>query len=467
MESRRSLDRHSLVRHGLYHSLRRSRWAEWAASLALHPFCLRRRRPKTARRSAESRGRLSAKPAQDLGRWSAPPTVSLEAEQAEWARRISLEHEDTSDPASAREPHVWPAGAAPSADTQVQLKADTLPQSGNEGMEVAAASPNASVPPSSARDQGGAKSGALGKGAPGLKSAAQPAAAPTAVAADSAPVEQVVANATAQPDPGMTSTYGPLADAPDATIASAVRCSPYELPRGSTAGEEQCYLALDPTSFNVRDRHYMSDGKKAPSAGGAAELLAVELFRSKNVVEDIGTRPDSPSHTLHLRTASSLESVFVVNMIIPGASGVFQLVLYFGVLDTGAAGAAHELLCAFRSPATSDQFRNSRFKLIPAIQTGPWLVKKAVGHTPAILGKQLKQRFLACPGIFQVSVDCNSSPAAGRIVSMVKSQCKHLAVDLAFMLEAQHSSELPERVLGCVRISHCSLSSSAIPMFVA
>ena len=39
-------------------------------------------------------------------------------------------------------------------------------------------------------------------------------------------------------------------------------------------------------------------------------------------------------------------------------------------------------------------------------------------------------------------------------------------VDLAFVIEAQTADELPERVLGCVRMLHIDLSESGVPEFV-
>ena len=41
---------------------------------------------------------------------------------------------------------------------------------------------------------------------------------------------------------------------------------------------------------------------------------------------------------------------------------------------------------------------------------------------------------------------------ANRILSMVKSYIKTLKMDLAFVIEGQAPSELPEQVLGCVRL---------------
>ena len=110
-----------------------------------------------------------------------------------------------------------------------------------------------------------------------------------------------------------------------------------------------------------------------------------------------------------------------------------------------------------------DAFRNARFKLIPSVSDGPWLVKSAVGSRPALLGKTLKQRFFVGEGYTEVDIDCNSSPAEGRIVSLVKSYAKSLVVDLAFVLEAQTAGELPETLLGSARLRHVDLSEEAIP----
>ena len=51
-------------------------------------------------------------------------------------------------------------------------------------------------------------------------------------------------------------------------------------------------------------------------------------------------------------------------------------------------------------------------------------MRKAVSSRPAILGKTLRQRYFKTDEYFEVDVDCNSNPAAGRIVSLVKSYAK-------------------------------------------
>jgi hypothetical protein len=264
-------------------------------------------------------------------------------------------------------------------------------------------------------------------------------------------------------------------------------------------------MPIAASRFSVRSSTYLTTGTKLPSEE-ASELLAVELFSADRAVPAAACRAGAPSHTLQARTATPLSSIFAVSLVLPSPSGIYQLVLYFGMRVDAAHGPAHDLLQAFTGG--SDSFRNSRLKLLPAVAVGPWLVQKAVGTRPAILGKVLKQRFhtgetglpaaqppgegpsaAASPGmpappghalatagrrhvssvgplpILEACVDCNSSPAAGRIVSLVKSYARSLVVDLAFTLEPQREAEMPERVLGCARLCRIHLEEGRIPVF--
>ena len=78
---------------------------------------------------------------------------------------------------------------------------------------------------------------------------------------------------------------------------------------------------------------------------------------------------------------------------------------------------------------------------------------------------KLRQKFFRGEDYLEVDVDCNSSPAAGRVISVVKSYAKSLVVDLAFLIEAQNGDELPERLLGCARLSHIELDDALIPAY--
>lgn len=224
-----------------------------------------------------------------------------------------------------------------------------------------------------------------------------------------------------------------------------------------------CWQSLHPSEFEVRGANYLRDGKKLPS-DQTSSLLAVELFQAGDTVYNVAGRPGAPTASLAARaTEHPIRSVLVVNLVIPAVEGVYQLVLYFGVW-AGDEGSGHAVLLE-RFCSGSDAFRNARFKILPNVSEGSWLVKNGVGSRPAILGKSLKQRFHRGDGYFEVDVDCNSSPAAGRVVSLVKSYAKSLVVDLGFVIEAQSASELPERVIGCGRLAHIELSDGRIPSF--
>ncbi|KOO21499.1 lipid binding [Chrysochromulina tobinii] len=251
---------------------------------------------------------------------------------------------------------------------------------------------------------------------------------------------------------------------------------------GAPAGE-QCWAPLSASQFHVRASSYLKDGRNAPSSPGS-ELLAVELFRTPTAAYHlVARRDDCPAHTLSRRTAEPVRLVVVINMILPAADGVYQVVFYHAIPDLLApggsgsgsgdrgeeeeeAGAASRLLERFVNG--TDAFRNARFKLIPSVVEGPWLVQQTVGTRPALLGKTLRQRFhrgVTANGTayLEIDVDCNSSPTAGRVVSLVKLYSKQLVIDLGFVIEAQTRDELPERVLGCGRVMRIALDDELLP----
>ena len=45
-----------------------------------------------------------------------------------------------------------------------------------------------------------------------------------------------------------------------------------------------------------------------------------------------------------------------------------------------------------------------RFKLIPNIVSGPFIVRKAVGNKPALLGRKVSQRYFRGPGYVETDI---------------------------------------------------------------
>ena len=104
--------------------------------------------------------------------------------------------------------------------------------------------------------------------------------------------------------------------------------------------------------------------------------------------------------------------------------------------------------------------RDSRVKIIPRIAEGGWVVKKVVGSTPAILGKKVKQLYYRdnIKNYIEIDADVGSSAVAGKILSTVKSVATSLIIELTFLLQGEAVEELPESLIGGVRIIHPVIS---------
>lgn len=110
-----------------------------------------------------------------------------------------------------------------------------------------------------------------------------------------------------------------------------------------------------------------------------------------------------------------------------------------------------------------DERRNKKFKLIPRIARGSWVIKQAVGTTPVLLGQKLQTRYFrgrtarGC-NYFEVDVDITSNPVANNITRLVVNSITSLVVDLAPLIEGQDVDDLPERLIGSVRYNHLDLT---------
>jgi len=107
--------------------------------------------------------------------------------------------------------------------------------------------------------------------------------------------------------------------------------------------------------------------------------------------------------------------------------------------------------------------RNDRLKLIPRIIQGPWLVRKAVGSSPALIGKKVPVEYYG--GIdsnyLEISMDVTRAPQlANSIANTVASKSDIITVDLCFVIEGKEQKFLPECVLGAFRLHHVSLKKN-------
>lgn len=131
----------------------------------------------------------------------------------------------------------------------------------------------------------------------------------------------------------------------------------------------------------------------------------------------------------------------------------------------------------------NDSFRNARLKLIPRValvqismrnvlvtiskytlSQGPWVVQRAVGTKPLIVGRALKVTYHSSPNNYmEVDIDIGSSTVANNIVRFVLGYVRTLVVDMCFLIEGKRDDELPEQLIGTSRVAHLEPESAVAP----
>jgi hypothetical protein len=215
-------------------------------------------------------------------------------------------------------------------------------------------------------------------------------------------------------------------------------------------------------TFQVRGSNYLKDRAKVPSQESAFRLLTVDLVQAdKPIYTGLCAHPQERiQQALKRERKTGVKElppfVFAVNLCVPGEKTYHQ-VSYFGI----------DNMDEIKHPSTpfgrlmnqfifgeSDEFRLKTFKLIPRIVEGNFVVRKAVGSKPTILGRKFKHYFIRGPNYFEIIVDIASDPVAQRIVKLVLGYTKTLVVDMMFLLEGVEEQYLPERAFGGVRLKN-------------
>ena len=208
----------------------------------------------------------------------------------------------------------------------------------------------------------------------------------------------------------------------------------------------------DASKFNIRGQHYLTNKKKEPAGPSGFHLVGVDLFAFEKAGDqyNIGSCSHSAVH-------QSTEFTFIINMILPGPENMAMAFYYHAsrpnIFEENSPFS--ELLNDFLDG--DDAFRNSRFKLIPTVVDGSFIIKQAVGSKPALIGNKLKCPYTKGSNYFEIDIDIASNSVANTVVGMVRGVTKSLVVDIAFLFESQSEEELPETILGTVRLQHVSL----------
>ncbi|KAI5069983.1 hypothetical protein GOP47_0014326 [Adiantum capillus-veneris] len=215
--------------------------------------------------------------------------------------------------------------------------------------------------------------------------------------------------------------------------------------------DSNCWTEPGGREFMVRGKTYLKDYLKVSGGEPLLKLLAVDWFQSDNRIDAVVSNKNS---LVQSEAAKKLPFLLVINLQVP-ATPNYSLVFYFGASKEIRKGS---LLDRFVSG--SDAYRDSRFKLIPRIAEGYWFVKRAVGTKACLLGKAVSCRYLREDNYLEIDVDIGSSSVARSIINLVLGHVTSLVVDMAVLIEGREESELPEYLIGTIRVSRVELQSA-------
>ncbi|KAL2346642.1 hypothetical protein Fmac_000642 [Flemingia macrophylla] len=211
--------------------------------------------------------------------------------------------------------------------------------------------------------------------------------------------------------------------------------------------------------FLLRSANYFSKRQKSPGGEYLLSPAGMDWLKSPSKLDNVLGRPDNRvGQALRQAQAQgeSLKSfILAVNLQIPGKEQ-HSAVFYFATEEPVQSGSL-----LWRFIEGDDAFRNQRFKLVNRIVKGPWIVKKTVGNYSAcLLGKALTCNYHRGPNYLEIDVDIGSSAIANAILRLALGYVTSVTVDMGFLVEAQSEDELPERLIGAVRVCQMEMSAA-------
>ncbi|XP_059641226.1 protein ENHANCED DISEASE RESISTANCE 2 [Cornus florida] len=229
-------------------------------------------------------------------------------------------------------------------------------------------------------------------------------------------------------------------------------CFSGNLRRDDRDNGRDCWRISDGNNFRVRSKRFCYDKSKIPAGKHQMDLVAVDWFKDTKRMDHVARR-----HGCAAQVASEkgLFSV-VVNLQVPGSTH-YSMVFYLVTKDLVPGSLLQRFVDG------DDEFRNSRLKLIPSVPKGSWIVRQSVGSTPCLLGKAVDCNYIRGPTYLEIDVDIGSSTVANGVLGLVVGVITTLVVDMAFLVQGNSMDELPERLMGAVRVSHIELSSAIVP----
>lgn len=211
-------------------------------------------------------------------------------------------------------------------------------------------------------------------------------------------------------------------------------------------------------SFHVRGPHYFQKRVKSPASEAVLKPLGVDWLKSNAKLDHVLANPGNRVMQAFGRAIGEDQKSFIlaINLQVPGKEH-HSAVFYFVTDDPIQEGSL-----LYRFMHEDDSFRNSRFKLINRIVRGPWIVRATVGnHAACLLGRALTCRYIKGRNYLEIDVDIGSSTVAHAILHLALGYVTSVSVDMAFLIECQAEEELPEKLLGAVRIAQIEMDAAS------
>ncbi|OAY45877.1 protein ENHANCED DISEASE RESISTANCE 2 isoform X2 [Manihot esculenta] len=230
---------------------------------------------------------------------------------------------------------------------------------------------------------------------------------------------------------------------------------------GTTFRNDPCcslpcsWAAADPSTYLIRGKNYFNDGVKVNAKGTLMEIVGADWLRSDQRVSDLSSHPDS---IVQKYAAQDRPEFFLVINIQFRSSTVYTLALYY-MLKT----PLEETPFLLNFVNGDDAYRNARFKMIPYIAKGAWIVKQSVRKRGCLVGKALDVNYYRGKNYLEVEIDVASSIVARGLTNLVVGYMMNLVVEMAFLIQSETEEELPECLLGTCRLNYLD-AAKAVPL---